>query len=418
MDCEDDRFMKVDFIDKFKSVFGKKDALILKFAGFTDGETQAAGCWVFTESGRKWLDFGSFGIHLLGHRHPAIIQRATAQLQKMGMSTKILGNYMATMCAEDLLNTLPSKMRRVVFANSGAESVENAIKIAMLLTRRREFIALKHSYHGKTTGALSVSYQSSRHPEYNFSKIQTHFVDPGDAEAVEAHLRSEKIAAVIVEPVLGEGGIISLSDTFLKNIRSLCDAYGTLFIMDEIQTGLGRCGKLWRSAASDCAPDVVLVGKILGGGVVPISAVVLSEIIDDQKCNDPILNASSFSGGAFACSIAQEVINIVSKKEFLDDVKFKGDYCRSFLHRELSGYEDVVDIRGEGLMLGIEFVSSDTTSQVLVDAAKRGILLSFCLNRPKVMRFYPPAVTSLSDLDYGLEQVCHTILGLKKVHRG
>jgi acetylornithine/succinyldiaminopimelate/putrescine aminotransferase len=395
--------MSESFLNKFRLAFGKKEALMLQLAGLNQGEIKGRGSWVYTGDGEKWLDFGSFGIHLLGHSHPRVVNAAIRQLEQMGLSTKILGNQQATQCAASLLGTLPESMNRVTFANSGAESTEIAIKTAALFTSRSEFIALTGSFHGKTTGAYRLTDHGADPTGYQLPGYPVHFVEPGDSETLGRIFRTAPIAALILEPLQGEGGIRPVPADFIRECAALCRAHGALFIIDEIQTGLGRCGKLWCAVSGEMCPDLLLVGKTLGGGIVPISAVVFHERVNTARCSDPLLNASSFAGGAFACAIAQQVIEMVSQPEFLAEVREKGEFCKAHLSEQLKENPLVKEIRGQGLMLGIEFLSSPLTAQVITEALKQRLLLSFCLVRSQVMRFYPPAVTSYPDLKQGLE---------------
>ena len=403
-----------DFLTKFSRAFGKKEALLLKLTGLTEAEAEGSGCWITGSNGNKWLDFGSFGVHLLGHRHPEVVETAVAQLRRMGLSTRILGNGAATACARALLSTMPASMNRVVFANSGAESVEIAVKTALLFTGKREFLALKYSFHGKTIGANSLTYSERSHQGPALPGFKTHFVEAGDLAGAEKILATGHIAGTIVEPVQGEGGIVGIPGDFIRKLQNLCHNHGSLFILDEIQTGLGRCGKLWYGVDDDVCPDILLTGKTLGGGIVPIAAAVFSETINKERCTDPLLNASSFAGGAFACRIAQKVIEIVSREDFLRDVHLKGSYCKTFLQERLGGNRRVAAVRGYGLMLGIEFHDGSFTSEVIMEAIKKRLLLTFCLVRKNVLRFYPPAVTSQRDLEWGLTEIVRVVEDLSK----
>lgn len=315
--------MENSFLTKYSHVYGKKNALLLKLSGLASGEVNGERCWVYDEAGRKYLDFGSYGVHLLGHCHPRIMQTARAQIGKLGLSTKILGNKNAIDCAGNLLSILPSKMKSVIFTNSGSESTELAIKAAVLATDKNEFISFTNAYHGKTTGAYNLTYQSIQKPQKFFSKIDVHFFEPQieESEGIKELMKKGRIAGVFIEPIQGEGGINIISLEFLETLYKLCKENGVIFVLDEIQTGLGRCGSVWAAVKENLCPDILLCGKVLGGGLAPIAAVILKEgfkIVDD-----PIITASSFSGGAFSTSIANEVINIVKDTQFTEDIQKK-----------------------------------------------------------------------------------------------
>lgn len=401
--------MNNSFLTKYSHVYGKKSALLLKLSGLVSGEVKGERCWVYDESGRRFLDFGSFGVHLLGHCHPRIIQVANSQVEKMGLSTKILGNKESTDCAVNLLSILPSEMNSVLFTNSGSESTELALKAAVVATGKNEFISFTNAYHGKTTGAYNLTYQSVQKEAKCFSKMNVHFFKPETEELdkIDDLMKCGKIAGVFIEPIQGEGGINIIPMEFLEGLHKLCNKYGVIFILDEIQTGLGRCGSVWAAVKESLCPDILLCGKILGGGLVPIAATVFKKgftILDD-----PIITASSFSGGAFATSIANEAINIVKEPEFLEDVRKKGEYSLRIIEKHLSSHKSVVDIRACGLMMGIEFKEKSDTALVLNKAMEKGTLTSFCLTKPKVLRIYPPAVTNYDELDLGISQIIEAV---------
>lgn len=397
-------------LDRYAAVFGGRNALLLRLSGFVGLEVEAAGAWVRDVDGRRWLDFGSFGVHLLGHRHPAVVAAAKGQLDRMGLATKVLGNAAAVESAERLCATLPDRLDRVLFANSGAEAVDMALKLAMLSTGRRRFVALRHSYHGKTLGALSLS-DAMRHCHDVGAGHPVQFVDAGDTAAVADALAGGDVAAVVVEPIQGEGGIRIVEPAFLAAVESLCRVSGTLFVLDEIQTGLGRCGEVWRSAGRHCTPDIVLAGKTLGGGLVPVAACVYATGAISETAGDPVLLASSFAGGALAAAVADTVVGLVSEADFLAEVRRKGVDTLGALRSALAGLDEVVEVRGEGLMVGVEMAEPGLVGQSVVAAAERGVLTTFCLHDPRVLRVYPPECCSDEELDEGINRVADAIRG-------
>jgi len=390
------------FIDRFAAAFGRPEALMRRLSGLFGGEVCAQGAVITDTLGGQWLDFGSFGLHLLGHRHPAVVAAATRQLGLMGLSGKVLGNDAATACAEALIAATPPNLDRAVLANSGAEAVDMAVKMVLLATGRDELLAFRHAYHGKTLGALSLSDAMGGGARFGL-RNRVHFAQPGDAAAVEELLSSRRVAGVFIEPVQGEGGIRPVAPDFLDHLRRVCTATGTALVLDEIQTGLGRCGRRWRSA-DECRPDLLLVGKTLGGGLVPVSAVVYSGAAVGVNAADPVVMASSFAGGALAARVGVTVLDLVRDENLLRTVRELGAIARDRLHAGLAGDPRVREIRGEGLMLGVEMAEPALAGQVVVEAARRGLLLSFCLSQPQVIRIYPPAVIAPADLVAGVEE--------------
>lgn len=395
------------FVERYGAAFGRSKALLLRMSGLLAAEQEAQGAWIGDTDGRRWLDFGSFGVHLIGHRHPEIVAAAQDQLEHMGLSGKVLGNAEATRCAEALIDVAPAGLDQVALANSGAEAVEMAMKMAALSTGRTEFAALRGSYHGKTAGALHLSdTYAVRSPVPLAAKA--HFLEPGDIGQARRVLARGTVAAVFAEPVRGEGGVLPVAPDYLAALRDLCHETGTLLALDEIQTGLGRCGRIWRSA-DDCPPDLLLVGKALGGGLVPTAAVVYSGARIGGAAGDPVVLASSFAGGALAGRVGAAVVELVRQDGFLDDVRRLGESARKGLGELLGTDPRIREIRGEGLMIGLDTASPGIAGQILLEAAKRGVLLSFCLSAPQVLRVYPPAVIGQDDLDRGLETIAAAV---------
>lgn len=399
--------MTSTFLNRYARAFGGSPAMLLRLSGLDAAEIEAKGAWVTDAAGRRWLDFGSFGVHLLGHRHPTAVAAARHQLQQMALSTKILGNDAAAACAESLLrHTLPS-VDRVLFANSGGECVDAAARIAMLATGRSELASLRGAYHGRTATALALSEPPAAGlgapPAY-----VVHRLERGDLEAAERLLAGERVAALFVEPVQGEGGIRPLEQDFLAALRRLCTRTGTLLALDEIQTGLGRCGKLWRSAA-ECEPDVLLTGKTFGGGLLPLAAAVYASDCIGARETDPLLLASTFAGGALACRVGDAVLEVVSRERFLAEVLELGEEARRGLEEALAGWEEIVEVRGEGLMLGVQCRTPAFAGDVVMEALKRRLLVTFCLNDLTVVRVYPPAVLDVSTLSIGIERLADAV---------
>jgi acetylornithine/succinyldiaminopimelate/putrescine aminotransferase len=401
------------FLERVKASFGKKVALALNLAGLTEGEVRGEGAWVFGESGQGWLDCGSFGLHLLGHSHPEIIEQARAQLGRMGLSTRVLANLAATECAEALRATLALPGSRVLFANSGSEATEIAMKVAMHQTGRREFLSFEGGFHGKTTGAWSLSEPPRAFERCDFGRFRVHRIPLEERGAAVEQLGKGSIAGIIIEPIQGEGGIVPVSRAFLHDLAQIAREYETPLILDEVQTGLGRCGRVWCAAGDECLPDLLLVGKTLGGGLVPISAVIYNDPAGSHPSSDPLLHGSSFAGGALACKVGTTVVRLVQHPAFLAQVRSLGERCRETLRAHLRGNAHVRDIRGEGLMIGIECASPAVSAHILTESVRRRLLLSFCLHRPEVLRFYPPVVISHEDLGWALDVVVESFEGIR-----
>jgi acetylornithine aminotransferase/putrescine aminotransferase len=389
------------FLQRYGNLFGREQALLLKMAGMDAAEQSAEGPWVTDSNGRRWLDFGSFGLHLIGHRHPHVIEAWTRQASRIGLSTKILPNEVIAEAAESLrlITERPNDM--VLFANTGSEAVESALKLARLSTGRSRIIALKHAYHGRTAGALALSY-GYRHAAALTDVGRVSFVDSGDLPGVEQLLAAGDVAAVIAEPVQGEGGIRLVDTEFLHGAYELCRRHGSLMIHDEVQTGLGRAGGLVCGAPS----DIAVFGKTLGGGVFPVAAVVHDRIRIGSAARDPVVHASSYSGSALAGAVAGAVLEVVGAPGFCERVQVLGHRALKLLQSRLLALPGVREVRGRGLMLGVEFERHEQVGQTLIEAARLGVLTAFCLTDTHVLRVYPPAILSEELLDQGLQLFC------------
>lgn len=397
------------FMQRYGKAFGRSQALLLKMTGMSAGEAFAEGAWVTDTNGHRWLDFGSFGLHLLGHRHPEIVKACIDQLGRVALSTKILGNEQATGCAERLVDSTAAQMDGVIFGNSGAEANEIALKMSLTATGRKTVLALKRSYHGKSQAALTISDTLARQSVQTTAAFKTVFVDPSDRDGIGAALASGSVAAVFVEPVQGEGGIIAVPDQELVWIAEQCHAHGTLFVVDEIQTGLGRCGQVWAADHAQLKPDIITAGKTLGGGVMPLSAVIFSRSKLTKAATDPVLHASTFAASPLATHVGSTVVDLVSDKDFLTRINTLGDTALCLLRTRIGQMPGVVEIRGRGLMIGIACQSPDFAGEVVIEAAKRNLLVTFCLSNPKVIRIYPPAIASDSDVALGIDALGEAI---------
>jgi acetylornithine/N-succinyldiaminopimelate aminotransferase len=378
--------MTTSFLDRYAKVFGRPLAMMLRIAGLDAAELTGDGAVLVDDRGTRWTDFGSFGIHLLGHCHPEVTAVAAAQLPRLNLSSKILVNANTLLAAERLV-ALFADDRGVLFANSGSEAVETSLKMCRMATGRHEFLSLNRAYHGRTEGALQLSAHYARYAGAPPAGHVT-FCDPGDPAQIRAALSTGRFAALYVEPVQGEGGIHPLRPELLRDLAQDCHAHGTLFVSDEIQTGLGRAGTL----VSCPDADAVIFGKTLSGGVMPVSAVVFRTAVYGKSARDPLVSASSFAGGALAGAVAAQVVDIVTRDGFIDQVGSLGEQAMTGLRQALGNHPGVRDIRGAGLMLGVEYASPDLAGEVMLAAAKQRLLVTFCLSAPSVLRVYPPAV--------------------------
>jgi putrescine aminotransferase len=363
---------------------------LMAFAGF-GVEDHAEGCYIYDHEGRKLLDcLGGYGVFSLGHSHPKVVQAAKDQLDKMPLSARAFFSERTAELAEKLASITPGNLQLTFFSNSGAESVEAALKFARAASGSTEFISTYGGFHGKTLGALSVTgrkkYQSPFEPLIPGAK----FVEFGDAEAVASAV-TEYTAAVIVEPIQGEGGIIVPPPGYLRDLREVCDKMGTLLIFDEVQTGMARTGKMFGCDHEGVAPDIMCLAKSLGGGVMPIGATICTQrVFDKVYSENPLLHTSTFGGNPTACAAAFATIEVIEEEGLCEKAETMGEILKSALKKATEGSELIADVRGRGLMLGVEFAADEVGELVISQMNKRGLIAAYTLNNPRVIRFEPP----------------------------
>ncbi|MCS6858808.1 MAG: aminotransferase class III-fold pyridoxal phosphate-dependent enzyme [Abditibacteriales bacterium] len=366
-------------------------AALMQFMGFDSVEVAAEGCVVRDAHGREFLDcLGGFGVMTLGHRHPRVVAAVKEQLDKVPLSSRVLFNEPQARLAERLAQVTPGALQCCFFCNSGAEAIEGALKIARLATGRTHFVAAQNAFHGKTLGALSASGRAVyKQPFQPLVPGFTH-VPFGDAQAI-ADALTEDTAAVLLEPIQGEAGVIVPPDGYLREVESLCRQRGVLLIADEIQTGLARTGKMFAVEHEGVCPDLMCLAKALGGGVMPIGAIVGTA--DIWKCLEPnpLLHSSTFGGNPLACAAGVATLEVLTTENFPEKAATRGAQLMNALQAVQSDFPDAIAaVRGKGLLIGVEFTDEDIAGLVIAGLAQRHIIAAYTLNNPKVIRFEPP----------------------------
>ncbi|MFB7719662.1 aspartate aminotransferase family protein [Nocardia sp. NPDC056100] len=397
---------------RVKRHFSPSMALAGKFTGQGAVEAGSNGCRITLSDGREALDFGSYAVALLGHRHPAVVDAVRAQLDSMPTSTRSVLNPVPALAAENVVDYLGGTLPKVYFGGSGADVVEAAVKLARVATGRSTVIAVQGSYHGKTLGALALTH----HPRFrgNLDALlggAVH-VDPEDAEAVARVLAETEVAALIFEPVQGENGVTALDPEILERWCDDAKAAGAFVIADEIQVGLRRCGERSIALAAGLPVDAVLLGKALGGGIVPVSALVCSEELYAPLAADPVLHTATFSGHPLSTSAVIPALTAI-EEHIADGVRISAEMAAG-LAGIVGDHDTVVtDVRGRGLLWGIDFHTPEFAGEVQVGLAQRGLVVSTCLSRPEVLRLIPPIVATSADVAQALfllrgsiEQAC------------
>lgn len=345
------------------------------------------GIYLYDEKGKKYLDFMSnFGVNIFGHSHPKIVKTLKDQISKLTNLHCSFANEKRSLASKLLIEKC-GNFSKVYWSNSGSEAVEAALKFAVLFTGKKKFIAAKNSYHGKTLGALSATYSQKYRKPFEPLLWDFVFVDFGNSEAIEKAI-DEKVGAVILEPIQGEGGIIVPPENYLKEVREICNKKGVLLILDEVQTGVGRTGKFLASQIFGVEPDILCLGKSLGGGI-PIGATLLTEKIAEKIQKG--IHTSTFGGNPLACAGVLATLSLINEN-LLSRVNRLGDYFLEKL-REIKS-EKIFQVRGKGLMIGVELRLKNTL--VLKPLQKKGVLAIPA--KENVVRFLPPFIIKETDI--------------------
>jgi putrescine aminotransferase len=307
--------------------------------------------------------------------------------------------------AEKLAQLTPGKLQYNFFVNSGTEAVEGCLKIARLATGRPAFVAAANAFHGKTFGSLSATGRDLyREPFQPLLPGFTH-VPYGDLEAM-ANAVNEFTAAVILEPIQGEGGIIEPPAGYLNAVANLCHQRGALFIADEVQTGIGRTGAWFGVNQDGAEPDLMAVAKALGGGVMPVGSVIGTAQAWQGLIENPFLHTSTFGGGQMACAAGLATLQVIEEEDLLARGTATGAYFKQGLQALQKEFPQVIkDVRGRGMMLGIELTREGAGGMLMALMIARHIIIAYTLNNPKVIRFEPPLSMPTTVVDYVLTQL-------------
>jgi acetylornithine/N-succinyldiaminopimelate aminotransferase len=364
---------------------------------FVGGE----GSYLVAEGGARYLDFTSgIAVNALGYGDPDVAAAIRGALEAGLVHTS---NLFRTRPAGELAEWLTrhSFADRVFFCNSGAEANEGALKFARRWARenggdaRTEIVAFRGGFHGRTLGALAATDRPAYQDPFRPLVPGVRFCEVGDTAEAERLIGSGRVAAVIIEPIQGEGGVLPVPDAFLRALRYLCDEAGALLVFDEVQVGLGRTGTLWAHEATGVTPDLLTVAKPLAGGL-PMGAVLLTERV--AAAVQPGDHATTFGGGPLVASAALAACRKIGDPAFLAEVRLKGHRLGNRLGALALRRDDVVGVRGAGLLWGVEL--SKPAGEVVARALEAGLLL--CTAGPSVVRIVPPLVATDEELDRGL----------------
>lgn len=377
--------------------------------GVVDGE----GCYVITEDGRKVLDFASgVAVNNLGFKNPEVVQAIREQLDTMiHVGHNVVYNESYVKLAEKLVE-LTGGDTKVYFSNSGAEANDGAMKLAKYVTKRPGIIAFRNSFHGRTIGSLSITGSNSGYRKYYEPLMPAvYWADYNDLEQFDAIFEKliapECVAAIIVEPVQGEGGYVVPKPEFLKGLRKICDDHGIMLIFDEVQTGIGRTGELYAYQTFGVKPDILTSAKALGGGV-PLSAIIAKKEIMDQWPAGA--HGGTFGGNPLACAAGLKTLEIIERDHLLDNCKKQGAYFLDKLKELQAKYPArIKEVRGVGLMVAMELCDeagkpdAKLTAAIKAGALEKDLLLLTCGSDHNVVRFIAPLIVGKEEIDKAMD---------------
>lgn len=367
------------------------------------------GPWLFAQSGEKYLDFGSgVAVNALGHAHPRLVEALKAQAEKLWHTSNLYRVEGQEQLAAKL--TRLTFAEKVFFCNSGAEACEGAIKIARRYhyvsgqPERQRIITFQGAFHGRTLATLAAGGNEKYLEGFGPAADGFDQVPFGDLEAVQAAIGPET-AAIMAEPIQGEGGVRNFSKEALRELRALCDASGLLLIFDEVQTGAGRTGKLFAHEWADITPDVMAIAKGLGGGF-PVGAVLATA--DAAKGMTPGTHGSTFGGNPLAMAVAGTVIDIITAEGFLHEVQTKSLHLRQSLARIKDQFPALVeDVRGTGLLTGLKLTAEVTPPQVVKAASAEKLLLVGASDN--TVRILPPLNVAEHEIREGIDRLSRAL---------
>jgi len=405
---------------------------VLKTIGYDRNYQRAVGQYLYDEYDNEYLDLLSgFGVYAFGRNHPTIIN-ALKEVLALEMSdlVQLDVSTLSGLLAKEILTTTPDNLSRVFFCNSGTEAVEASIKFARYVTKRNRIICCDHAYHGLTMGALSLNGEQIFKDGFGPLLLDCGSVPFNDLEALEKALCNKDVAAFIVEPVQGKGVNIP-DDHYLPEVERLCRQYGTLLVVDEVQTGMGRTGKFWAIEHWNVKPDMICMAKALSGGFVPVGAVALTQKIMDSVFNRmdrAVVHGSTFSKNNMAMAAGLASLEIIKAEKLVENSAKIGSEITNRLNALRGQFEFFKEARGKGSMIAIEFKPPSSLSLkaawMMLEAANKGlfcqmvtiplfkehrILTQVAGHGMNVVKLLPPLILTQKDVDHIINAFTKTI---------
>lgn len=367
--------------------------------------SRAEGSYIYDQNQKAYLDFvAGVSACSLGHRHPKIVEAIKQQLDTY-MHVMVYGEYAqkpAVELSKLLAKHLPKPLETTYLTNSGTEAIEGAIKLARRFTGRSEIVSAHHAYHGNTMGALSIMGFEERKKPFRPLIPDVRFIEFNSTDDLSKI--TNKTAAVVLETIQGSAGFVEPINAYLTKVRKRCNEVGALLILDEIQPGFGRTGKLFAFEHYNCVPDILVTGKGLGGGM-PIGAFTASKVMMDTLKENPKLgHITTFGGHPVIAAAALATVKEIVGSDLMKSVIEKEQLIRKHLAHPL-----IIDIRGRGLMLAAMMTSAEITNQVILKCQDEGLILFWLLFEPKAIRITPPLTISNDEIIKGCQVITHVL---------
>ena len=357
---------------------------------------KGVGAHVWDVNGKEYIDcMGGYGVAIVGHQNKRVVKAIKEQVDKIITVHSSLYNKTREEFLKTLISLAPKGLTQVHLNNSGAEAIEAAIKFARKFTGKKGMVAMKGSYHGKTLGALTLTFNPKYKKAFEPLVEKVSFASFGDIESLRSTI-DEDTAFVILEPIQGESGIIVAPDGFLQEVRKLCDEKGILLIFDEIQAGLGRTGRLWACDHWNTAPDILCLAKGIAGGVPMGATLVRPDILAAMSKGE---HSSTFGGNPLSCAAGIATLHALTQDGLIENSEKMGKIFREGLEKLKEKHTIIREIRGKGLMIGVELKFE--VKDVLMNLMKEGVLMLY--SGRNILRILPPLVISKEDITKVLE---------------
>ncbi len=364
---------------------------------------QSQGTKVWDASGKEYLDFISgIAVNNVGHTNPEVVEAIIEQAKTM-LHVNVFGKSLVPIqvdLARELAKVTPPGLEKIFFTNSGTEAIEGAIKLSRRATGKHKIIAFEGAFHGRTCGSLSISYREVYRKPFEPLLPGVTFVPFNDLAAAEKAITPE-VGMVIVEPIQGEGGIHVPSDDFLPGLRSLCDQNGAFLVLDEIQTGFGRTGKFFACEHWNVIPDILVIAKALGGGM-PLGGFVSKPEVMNILTDPPLSHMTTFGGHPVSCAAGLASLRIILRDKLVERSATIGMELKSRLLDLKKKYPVIVDVRGKGLMIGLEFSTPEITKKIVGHAQDLGLILSWSMYAGGTVRVAPPLNVLPEEIDQAI----------------